>query len=178
LTGRDARAYIACWSTIQEFPVKLFATHLRVALVAMSLLSVAGSACAQDDAGAAVRSLTARFLEAQRSFDLPTIGALTAEDYVEVSPAGELDSREKMLGFYAPEKKGPAPALALEHELTRVFGDVAVQNVKLSYSMMAGGEARKFVLRGTMVAHKRAGQWKLVSAQYTGIRPPKVEPKP
>lgn len=151
---------------------------LLVAVVAVSILTVVQSAVAREDASAKVTKLTGKFLEAQRSFDLPTIAALTAENYVEVSPAGELDSREKMLGFYAPDKKTPAPQLSVEHELTRVFGDVAVDNVKLDYTMMAGGQARKFSLRGTLMAHRQGGQWKLVSAQYTGIRPPKVEQKP
>lgn len=156
----------------------MLSIRLHAALVAVSLVSVVGSACARDDAGAAVATLAGKFLEAQRSFDLPAIRALTAENYVEVSPAGELDDREKMLGFYAPEKKVQAPPLAIENELTRVYGDVGIQTVKLTYTMMAGGEQRKMSLRATLVAHKRAGEWKMVSAQYTGIRPPKPEQKP
>jgi ketosteroid isomerase-like protein len=144
---------------------------LLVAVVAVFLLAAGGSAAAREDAAAAVTAVTGKFLEAQRSFDLPAIRALTAENYVEISPAGELDDREKMLGFYAPDKKTQAPPLAVEHELTRVFGDVAIQTVKLTYTMMAGAEARKMSLRASLVAHKRGGEWKLVSAQYTGIRP-------
>ncbi|WP_426103829.1 nuclear transport factor 2 family protein [Massilia sp. TSP1-1-2] len=143
-----------------------------VSLSLLSLLSMAGGAAARDDAGAAVAALAGKFLEAQRSFDLPAIRALTAENYVEVSPAGELDDREKMLGFYAPEKKTQAPPLTVDNELTRVFGDVGIQTVKLTYTMMAGGEQRKMSLRATLVAHRRGGEWKMVSAQYTGVRPP------
>lgn len=152
--------------------------QLRAALVALALLSVAGVAAAQEDSAAAVARLTGKFLEAQRSFDVPAIRALTADDYVEVSPAGELDGRDKMLGFYAPEKKTQAPPLAVENELTRVLGDVGIQTVKLTYTMMAGGEQRKMSLRATLVAHKRGGEWKMVSAQYTAIRPAKAEQKP
>ncbi|WP_426208762.1 nuclear transport factor 2 family protein [Massilia sp. TWP1-3-3] len=143
-----------------------------VSLSLLSLLSMAGGAAARDDAGAAVAALAGKFLEAQRSFDLPAIRALTAENYVEVSPAGELDDREKMLGFYAPEKKTQAPPLTVDNELTRVYGDVGIQTVKLTYTMMAGGEQRKMTLRATLVAHRRGGEWKMVSAQYTGVRPP------
>ena len=85
--------------------------RLRAALVAVSLLAVVGSVMAREDAPAAVAALAGKFLEAQRSFDLPAIRALTAENYVEVSPAGELDDREKMLGFYAPDKKTQAPPM-------------------------------------------------------------------
>ena len=88
--------------------------RLRTALLAVPLVSVAASAWAHDDAGAAVATLAGKFLEAQRSFDLPAIRAPTADNDVEVSPAGELDDREKMLGFYAPDKKTLAPPLAIE----------------------------------------------------------------
>jgi ketosteroid isomerase-like protein len=76
-----------------------------------------------------------------------------------------------MLGFYAPDKKTEAPPLKVENELTRVLGDVGIQTVKLTYTMMAGGQPRSMSLRATLVAHKRGGEWKMVSAQYTGIRP-------
>ncbi len=152
--------------------MKLLAAHLRVAVVALSLSIAGGSAFARDDAAAAVTNLTGKFLEAQRSFDVPTLRALTAETYVEISPAGELDDRVKMLGFYAPEKKTQAPPLTIDNELTRMYGDVGIQTVKLTYTMSVGGETRKMSLRATLVAHKNAGEWKLVSAQYTGIRPP------
>ena len=148
-----------------------------IRLFAVSLLVVVGSASARDDASTAVATLAGKFLEAQRSFDLPAIRALTAENYVEVSPAGELDDREKMLGFYAPSKKMQAPPMTVENELTRVYGDVGIQTVKLTYTMMAGGEQRTMALRATLVAHKRGGEWKMVTAQYTGIRPPKAGQK-
>ncbi len=147
---------------------------LLAGVLALSLMSASGFANARADTAAAVTSVTNRFLEAQRSFDLPTIRALTAENYVEISPAGERDEREKMLGFYAPEKKTEAPPLAIETEQTRLFGDVAIQTVKLTYTMTAGGQTRNMSLRATLVAHKRAGEWKMVSAHYTGIRPPPV----
>lgn len=146
--------------------------HVRFAVVALTLLIAAGGrAFARDDDAAAVASLTGKFLEAQRNFDLPTISGLTAENDVEISPAGELDDRTKMLGFYAPEKKTQAPPMTVENELTRVLGDVGIRTVKLTYTMMAGGESRKMSLRATFVAHKRAGAWTMVSAQYTAVRP-------
>ena len=58
----------------------------------------------------------------------------------------------------------------------RVYGDVGIQTVKLTYTM-AGGEQRMMSLRATLVAHKRGGEWKMVSAQYTGVRPPTTEQK-
>ena len=153
--------------------MNLLAGHLRKAVLALSLLTLAASASARDDSVAAVTNLTNKFLEAQRNFDIPALQALTAENYVEISPAGELDERAKMLGFYAPEKKTQAPPMTVETELTRLFGDVAIQTAKLTYTMTAGAETRKMALRATLVAQRKGGVWKLVSAQYTGIRPPR-----
>ena len=70
--------------------------------------------------------LVRRHAQAQNGFDQAALRSLTADDYVEVSPAGEVDPRDKMLSFYAPEKKAPAPQVALEEPLTRINGDTAI----------------------------------------------------
>ena len=71
-------------------------------------------------------ALVKRHAEAQGSFDVTTLKAITAENYVEISPVGEVDPREKMLSFYAPEQKRPSPQLKVDEPLVRVFGDSAV----------------------------------------------------
>lgn len=118
-------------------------------------------------------ALVRRHAEAQGSFDLATLKAITAENYVEISPVGEVDPREKMLSFYTPEQKRPSPQLKVDEPLVRVFGDSAVIYTRLSYTMGAGETARTFAMRAGYVAQFKDGKWLLVSAQYTGIRPPK-----
>jgi hypothetical protein len=118
-------------------------------------------------------ALVKRHAEAQGSFDVATLKAITAENYVEISPFGEVDPREKMLSFYAPEQKRPSPQLKIDEPLVRVFGDSAVIYTRLSYTMGAGETARTFAMRAGYVAQLKDGKWLLVSAQYTGIRPPK-----
>lgn len=137
-------------------------------------LACTGSALAAPDAGnPALVELVQRHAEAQRDFDQATLQATTADNYVEVSPAGEVDSREKMLSFYAPDQKRASPQLTVTEPMVRVLGDTAVVLAKLNYTMGAEGQARSFAMRASYVAQLKDGKWKLVSAQYTGIRPPK-----
>ena len=145
---------------------------------ALAALLVAGAACfsthaiAQDGDGtdaAAVTDLVRKFLDAQSRHDVPALRSLTAEQFVEISPLGEVDPREKMLGFYAGEASPTRPAIALDEREVRIVGDSAIVTVKLSFNV--GGQTRS--LRAGFVAHKDGVQWKLVSAQHTPMRPAK-----
>ncbi len=114
--------------------------------------------------------------EAQRNFDQARLQLLTADDYIEVSPVGELDSRETMLSFYAPDQRRPAPTVQVETPVVRRVGaqdDMALVVAKLVYTMDADGQSRSFAMMASYVAQKKGNQWKLLSAHYTGIRPPK-----
>lgn len=112
------------------------------------------------------------FVLAQQNFDATALGALTTTDYLEVSPVGELDSREKMLGFYAPEKKTAAPAAEIREPVVRIYGNTAVAVAKLAYTIQPPGQpARVMEMRATFVAYREADRWKLASSHYTGIRP-------
>lgn len=118
-------------------------------------------------------ALVQRHAQAQNNFDQVVLKATTAESYVEISPVGEVDGREKMLSFYAPEQKRPSPQLQLDEPVVRFFGDTAVISARLSYRLNQEGAARTFAMRAGYVARLVDNQWLLVSAQYTGIRPPK-----
>lgn len=116
--------------------------------------------------------LVGDFVRAQQAFDVPALSALTTPDYLEISPVGELDTREKMLSFYAPDKKAPAPPVELRDPVVRVFGDTAIVVATLAYTMQPPGQPpRVMALRASFVAHRLADRWKLASAHYTGIRP-------
>ena len=52
------------------------------------------------------------FVQAQRTFDVSQLNEILAPDYVEISPAGEVDPRAEVLSFYAPEKKVADPPAA------------------------------------------------------------------
>ena len=123
-------------------------------------------------AAEAVQQLVQRFTAAQGDFDTATLAALSATNYVEISPLGEVDPREKMLSFYIRKDDKPRPDITLDELATRMLGDTAVTIGRLTYAMTAGGQSRTFALRSTFVAQQQGGAWKLVSAQYTPIRPP------
>ncbi|MBI3284643.1 MAG: nuclear transport factor 2 family protein [Burkholderiales bacterium] len=140
-------------------------------LVAIPTTSIAAPPA---DSSGEVLELIRRQVTAQGAFDVESLKAVTADNYIEISPAGEVDPRVKMLGFYAPEHKGPAPTMTVEDPVTRIFGDTVIVIAKLAYSMNGpDGNLRSVAVRASYVARKIGATWKLVSVQYTGIRPPR-----
>ena len=131
--------------------------------------TVALPALADDPAD--VLNLVRQHVAAQTGFDVPKLAALTADNYVEVSPLGEVDTRDKMLAFYAPEKKTATPVITVEEPLVRVSGGTAVLIGKLAISVNAGGLSRQMAMRSSYVAVREGTVWKLMSAQYTAIAP-------
>lgn len=111
------------------------------------------------------------FAAAQQSFDQRALSALITSDYVEISPVGEVDPREKMLGFYAPHNKRAGPAMTVSERVVRQYGNMAVVMSKLAYVLPGpDGKARNAEMRASFVARRDGRVWKLVSAQYTPIR--------
>jgi ketosteroid isomerase-like protein len=112
------------------------------------------------------------FVQAQRTFDVSQLNEILAPDYVEISPAGEVDPRAEVLSFYAPEKKvADTPAAALDEISTRVYGETAVTIARLTYQMKGpDGAAIARSMRCVFVTRIVDRKWKLVSTQYTAIR--------
>lgn len=151
-------------------------TRLSLICSAAALAFSAQPALAAPD-DADVIKLVRQHVAAQASFDTATLAAITADNYAEVSPLGEVDPREKMLAFYAPEKKTVTPDIAVEEPFVRVDGDTAVLIAKLAVSVAGpDGQRRQMALRASYVAKKAATGWKLLSAQYTGIAPKRPAP--
>jgi hypothetical protein len=97
---------------------------------------------------------------------------LLAQDYVEISPAGEVDPRADALSFYAPDKQvANPPTAALDEITTRVYDHTAVTIARLTYQMKGpdGAEVARS-MRCVFVTRIVDGKWKLVSTQYTPIR--------
>jgi len=146
-------------------------TITRAVLCAMTL--AASAAAAQTPRPQAfIDVLLNTFVDAQLRFDVQQLDALLAPDYVEISPAGEVDPRAKVLSFYAPDKKvADPPAAALDEITTRVNGDTAVSIARLTYRAKGpDGVVAERAMRCTFVTRIVETRWKLVSAQYTPIR--------
>jgi ketosteroid isomerase-like protein len=136
---------------------------LVLAFLAVATLLIGAPAAERE----ALTNLVRSFTQAQHDFDLATLRALTAENYVEVSPLGEVDARDKMLGFYAPDQKIAAPPVTVTDFSVRLFGDSAAVIAKITYDV----PGHPMTMRGTYIAHREASGWKLVSVQCTAIRP-------
>jgi ketosteroid isomerase-like protein len=133
--------------------------------------------------GADEQSLTAlikQAVNAQASFDASVLERIYASDYLEVSPLGEIDLREKAIGFYKPQAGGssqPKAVVSADEFQTRSYGDVAVVVSRVTFSPdgITTPQRPPISFRATYVCRKEKGQWKISSVQVTGIRP---MPKP
>jgi uncharacterized protein (TIGR02246 family) len=120
--------------------------------------------------------LVRQLADAQKNYDAAKLDEILAPDYVEISPAGEVDPRAKVIGFYAPEKKSARGGELVSYELdeitSRIYGDTAIVVARLPFTMKtADGQSVSRALRCTFVCRKTRGKWRIASAQYTGIRP-------
>ena len=149
-------------------------SSLRLTILASALLC--GAVTAQEPGTAdrtAVTELVRKFGDAQLQSDPVALRALTSEQFVEISPLGDVDPRDKMIGFYVKDPAQLAartpPQVTVDERTVRVFGDSAI--VTLKQTLNINGQARH--LRSSYVAHKEGGQWKMMSAQHTPMRPAK-----
>lgn len=142
----------------------------RACLLACLSMSMSSSHAATPEQS--VGELVQRFTKAQSTFDRAALEALTTDDYIEISPLGEVDPREKMLSFYVRKDDKPLPAITVDDMTTRVLGDTAIVLARVSYAMTIGGQSRMVSLRSSFTARRQGGAWALVAAQYTPIRPP------
>lgn len=134
-------------------------------------------AAASDPTEALLLDRANALLQAQLAFDPPAMERLLAPGYLEVSPVGDVDSRDAVLGFYSSEAKakaaaGPMPTRAtLDDARIAVHGDAATLIARETIRMPAGDGTREIAMRVQFQFRRIDGQWLLASSQYTGIRP-------
>lgn len=140
------------------------------------LLLVSGvSVFAQTKDDESLKSLVKQMTAAQATYDAAALDKLLTADYIEISPVGEVDSREKVLGFYKPELKPPAEKMTAMIEATdfsiRSYGKFAIIITRLNYMITSEGKPLPpRSIRATFVCRREKSVWKIASAQYTGIR--------
>ena len=141
--------------------------------VAALLISSFTVVSAQSKNEAALKGLVKQMTDAQVAYDAAALDKIFTADYIEISPVGEFDPRDKVLGFYKPELKPPAmPTLELSDYSIRDYGKFAIVIVKLTYTMTVDGKpAPPRSMRATLVCRAEKDGWKIASSQYTGIRP-------
>ncbi|MBN8808135.1 MAG: nuclear transport factor 2 family protein [Sphingomonas sp.] len=134
---------------------------IRTAIAAIAVVASVPAVAAPARTADPVAAVEA-FAAAQRAFDQTALVEVTAPDFVEISPLGEVDPRDRMLGFYAPDKKVAGPPVTMDERTVRTSGNLAIVTVRYAIGEHA--------LRAVYVVRRDAGQWRLVSAQYTPIR--------
>ena len=157
---------------------------MRIKLMASAsielLAALQGFAQTKDEAE--LTKLVNKMVAAQMNYDAATLDAVFTADYIEISPVGEFDPRDKVLGFYKPELKPDPAKVSTKSEASegsiRVRDKSAVVILRLDYTITADGKTMPPCgMRVMLVCAKEKGVWKIASAQYTGIRPPQP-PKP
>ena len=153
--------------------------------VTFTCVVFAGSAFGQNIAAKdmPVQKAVENFIAAQISYDQKSLQTLLTPDYLEVSPLGEVDKRDKVIGFYSAEAKAEASKQPIvvdaSEEVLRNYGTFAVVILKLTYTIQT--EEKKAISRGmraTISLRKIGKDWKIASTHVTGIRPPMpVAPK-
>ena len=135
------------------------------------------SVFAQTKDNEALKSLVKQMTTAQATYDAAALDKLLTADYIEISPVGEFDSREKVLGFYKPELKPPAEKMTAMTAATdfsiRSYGEFAIVITRFNYTITSEGKPLPpRSMRATLVCRREKSVWKIASAQYTGIRSP------
>ena len=111
------------------------------------------------------------FVRVRNQFDQAAMIAMMAPDYQEVSPIGEVDSRDRVIGFYAADKKSVAPPMTITEAVARPSGAIGVVTMRIAYTMPGkDGQMQTRALRAGFVARRIKGDWQFVSLQFTPIR--------
>lgn len=146
------------------------------------LLAFTLSAFAQTDKEKEVISVAKKAAEAQENYDWQTLERIYASDYVEISPKGEIDEREKAIGFYkvddAETAKSKSPKYILDEFKVRHYGKFAIIITRFSFGSKADSGKPPFPVGIVIYSlRKEKGEWKIYSAQFTPFPRPQTPPK-
>lgn len=153
---------------------------MKIKTVFLSLLvaitSVSALAQSPNKDETTFKSLVKQMTDAQIAYDSAALDKIFTADYIEISPVGEFDPREKVLGFYTPEAKAAAGKMSAKLDVTdfsiRQYGKFAIVISKFTYRLENEGKPLPpRSMRVMTILRKENEGWKIASAQYTGIRP-------
>ena len=135
------------------------------------LLAIGAPAVAADTDAQVLAQRAEAFVRVRNAFDQAAMTAMMAPDYQEVSPIGEVDSREQVISFYAADKKVTAPPTTISETVARPAGGTGIVTMRIAYTMPGkDGQMQTRAIRAGFVARKIGGVWQFVSAQFTPIR--------
>jgi ketosteroid isomerase-like protein len=144
-------------------------TLLAAALVVV-LAPTLGRA-ADADTERDIARLSRQAIDARLKADTAALDALLADDYVGISPSGEVGSKAEALKRL---KDGTLHFDTIEPSevRVRVYGDAAVLTDRGHVKVTNRGRADTLSVRVTEVYAKQGGTWRCVSAQVTRIAEP------
>ncbi len=147
-------------------PFRPMPFFLAASFAALPFVALAG------DGASSPEEAAQRYFRAEAQFDLGALKAVLDPQFVEISPLGEVDEHDKVLSFYAPEQKVAAPPMQFEPYAVRRHGDFAVLSTRAT--MTVKEQSRSMTVG--LTARRDADGWKLLSAQYTVLRPKAAPP--
>jgi ketosteroid isomerase-like protein len=128
------------------------------------------------DAEKQVASLSKQAAEAAVKGDSKTMDAIVADDFVVISPVGELVTKAEHLKAM---KDGTLRFDSIEHseEKVRVYGDAAVLTSRGRVKVTIKGRSESLSVRNSEFYAKQGGKWRCVFQQVTRIAEPPQEEK-
>jgi hypothetical protein len=153
-------------------------TRLNVAMLAIGTVMIWPAFVAAAPQGKDERSIlaaTTALEQARTTWNPQAMAIVMAADYVEISPIGDVDEREEVLGFYSAEAKvsagNPTNTLTISEERVRLYGNQAVVILKEAITV-SGDKPRLVVFRVSVHLRKIGKKWMVDTLQYTGERKP------
>lgn len=135
------------------------------------------SAFSQNKQNDEVIAVAKQAVTAQENYDPATLEKIYASDYVEISPKGEIDEREKAIGFYkvddVEKAKARTPRYILDEFKVRHYKNFAMVISKFSIGFKNDTTKAPSPVGLVLYAlRKEKGHWKIYSAQFTPFPPP------
>lgn len=134
--------------------------------VALALVLAQGP----DKDSKAIELVLTQYAEATRTYDAKTLDRLFDPAYVEVSPAGEVDLRDKVLSFYKVASPSPE-SMKIDELMVRIPSKgTAVAIFRQSVNMKVQETIRTINFRVTVTLKQTKSSWRMFSAHFVGIR--------
>jgi ketosteroid isomerase-like protein len=153
----------------------------QIIISAIFLLMFSLAAFSQNTKDEEIIAVTKKAAEAQESYDPSTLDKLYASDYIEISPKGEIDEREKAIGFYKVDDlekaKSRTPKYILDEFKVRNYKDYAIVISRFSLGSKTDLQQKPTAVGLVVYAlRKEKKVWKIYSAQFTPFPPPRPQP--
>jgi len=133
-------------------------------LIALSIVMLSKQCLANDEKQVEVLTrLAESYVHAQFNFDQALLKSITSPQFVEISPKGEIDERNRVLAFYSEDKRVSSPPFNIVDVRVRKDGSSAF----ISQVIIIEVGNRKVEMTQGLSAIKKEQTWLLTSSQST-----------